>query len=303
MIRILLFISLLFIIPSQSLWAEQRRIIQTNEVVVLFDAPLETVAKEITAAYPRLKSELEGTFRWKLNFRPTILLIKDRKTFQKITGNDFFVAFAVPRQKRIVIDYSKMNRHPFTLDVTLKHELCHLLLHHHIRKATLPKWIDEGISQWASDGISELIMDRKRSVLDEVTLSGNYIRIHALTYRFPRNRLSLLLAYEQSKSLVSYIIDEFGENGMLTILRHLKTGDEADVAIRKALSLSSGELESRWYSHLKKRRTWFVYLATHLYDILFFFAALTAIFGSIKLVIRKRAYKDDDDDEADEDAL
>jgi len=62
-------------------------------VVVLFEEPLEVVAKDVMTLYGKLKSELEEMFGWKLDFRPTVILIKDRKTFQKMTGNDFFVAF------------------------------------------------------------------------------------------------------------------------------------------------------------------------------------------------------------------
>jgi len=132
-------------------------------------------------------------------------------------------------------------------------------------------------------------------VLDEAILSGNIIRIRRMTRRFPKDKLSLLLAYEESKSFVQYIKEEFGENGILSILGHLKNGDEVETAIPKVLSISFDELEERWYRDLRRKRTWFVYLATHLYEILFFLAALTAIFGFVKLMIKKKAYKDEDE--------
>lgn len=76
-----------------------------------------------------------------------MLLIKDGKTFHRIAKNSLIVAIAIPEQYLIVIDYSKVHIHPFTLEVTLKHDVCHLLLHHHIPGDNLPKWLDEGISQ------------------------------------------------------------------------------------------------------------------------------------------------------------
>ncbi len=299
MIRLSFFIFLLFIVSFESLYAVQRPVIQTNEVVVIFDEPLSVAAKEVSAIYPALKSELETALRWKLDFRPTVLLVKETQSFKRMTGSDFFVAFAVPRKKLIVIDYSKMHNHPFTLGITLKHELCHLLLHHHIGTDNLPKWLDEGVAQWVSDGISELIMDKKR-VLDEAILSGNYLPLNALTHRFPRDRRSVSLAYEESKSLVMYMEKEFGEDEILSLLSYLKHGDEIDAAIRKSFSISLDELEKKWRQYLRRTTTWLVYVAIHIYDILFFLTALTAIYGFIRLMIKKRAYKDEDGDGEDE---
>ncbi|MDM8524125.1 peptidase MA family metallohydrolase [Desulfococcaceae bacterium HSG8] len=294
--KILFLICLLLIIQAHSL-AKQRPFVQTNEVIVFFDGPLEKAAREIAAIYPGLKSEMEEIIGWELNYRPAILLVHDAETFRKMVNHDMFVAFAAPRKKLIVIDYSKMNGRRFKLRITLKHEVCHLLLHHHIGTANLPRWLDEGVSQWASDGLSELIMDRKRYLLDKAALTGKYLSLRELTRAFPRDKLSLSLAYEQSKSLVKYVEEEFGENKILEILGYLKSGDNINTAIRKSISISPDELESRWHRYLRRRTTWFVYLAANIYEILFFLSALAAIYGFIKSGIRKRAYRDEEEEE------
>jgi hypothetical protein len=265
-------------------------------VVVVFQEPLRTAAKEVTDIYPGLKAELEKALMWRLNFRPEVLLIRDRERFVRMAGSDLFVAFAVPQRNVVVIDYSKMHTDPFTLGTTLKHELCHLLLHHHIRRTKLPKWLDEGVAQWVSGGVAEIIMDTKRSVLKEVTLSGDYIRIDELADGFPHDRRSLLLAYEESKSLVEYIDRRFGRKAMLEILDYLKDGQDVEVAILKCLSVPLDELEQRWHRHLRKKTTWFTYLTAHLYRILFFLAALVTIIAFIRVMIQKRRRYEDEDE-------
>lgn len=287
-----------FIILFQPVYAEQTGIVQTNEVIVLFEEPLRLAGKEVADIYPGLKRELEKTLGLRLDFKPKVLLINERKTFERMAGSNLIVAFAVPQKRLVVIDYSKMHTHPFTLRTTLKHELCHLLLGHHIRRAHLPKWLDEGVAQWVSDGIAEIIMDQKRSVLKEATLSGDYIGMDHLTESFPDDRESLLLAYEESKSLVEYVNSKFGKDGIRTILNHLKDGDEVDVAIQKGLSIPLDELERRWHHHLRKSTTWFTYLARNLYGILFFLAAVITIYGFIRLLIKKRRYEDLDEDDS-----
>jgi hypothetical protein len=232
-----------------------------------------------------------------VNFRPTVLLVNESETFQRMAGTNLIVAFAVPERNLMVIDYSKMRTDPFTIETTMKHELCHLLLHNNIKEENLPRWLDEGICQWVSDGIAEIIMTQKRSVLDEAVLSGRYISIRALTGRFPRDKRYLVLAYEESKSLVEYMMGAFGEEAVLSVLKYLEDGVEVEEAIIRGLSISLDELESRWLQHLKRKITWVTYLINHLYEILFFLAAMAMIYGFVRRLMKKRAYKDEEEED------
>ncbi len=300
MIRLFLYVyfslSSLFIIPLCSAGSEQYAVIKTEYAVIRFNPLLKGAANNVAEIYKGLTSELENNLKWRSDFIPEILLIKENKLFQQITGNTFFVAFAIPEKNLIVIDYSKMNVHPFSLSITLKHELCHLLLHHHIRRENLPKWLDEGICQHVSDGISEIIID-KRSVLNEAVISESLIPLNVLSRSFPGDKHSLALAYEESKSIAEYIIKEFGRESFLSFLNDLKNEVNFSEAVYHNFSISFEGLEERWHLYLKNRITWFVYFSIHIYEILFFFSALITIYGFIRLVIKKREYQDKEDDE------
>jgi len=293
--RVLLILLFLLIALPESLLATEA-VFQNEEVVVQFEKPLENAAKEVADIYPAVKAELENTFKWRLDFRPTIILIKDSKTFQKIVESGLVVAVAVPQKNLIVINNSKMNVHPFTLEITLKHELCHLMLHHHISEGNLPKWLNEGISQWSSGGVAEIIMGESRDVLKQASLSGEFISLRGLTDKFPGDERAVLLAYEESKSIVEYIIREFGASGLLQVLSYLRDGDDIDTAIFKGLSLPLQELENRWHDYLRKRTTWFIYFSNNLYNILFFLAGLILTYGFIRFLLKKKAYKDGKED-------
>jgi hypothetical protein len=296
----LVFTVFLFIMFHGLLHAAQRSTLRDKEVIVLFDEPLRVAAEEVASIYPILKKELENSLARPVNFRPTVLLVKKSETFQRMAGSDLIVAFAIPEKRLMVIDYSKTITDPFSIETTIKHELCHLLLHNHMKEESLPRWLDEGICQWVSDGIAEIIMTQKGAVLDEAILSGRYISIRALTGRFPRDKRYLVLAYEESKSLVEYMISSFGEEAVLSVLNHLEDGVEADMAILRGLSISLDELESRWHHHLKRRIIWVTYLINHLYEILFFLAAMAMIYGFIRRVMKKRAYRDEEEEEEEE---
>ncbi|MGD8226868.1 MAG: peptidase MA family metallohydrolase [Desulfobacteraceae bacterium] len=287
----------LFVIFHGSLHGAQRGTLQDKGVLILFDEPLRVAAEEAVTLYPRLKKELEERLARPVNFRTTIVLVKESETFKRMAGTGLIVAFAIPEKNLMVIDYSKTRIDPFSIETTMKHELCHLLLHNHIKEGNLPKWLDEGICQWVSDGISEIIMTQKKSVLDEAILSGRHISIRALTGRFPRDERYLVLAYEESKSLVEYIISAFGEEALLSMLNDLTEGVEVDAAILRSLSISLDELESRWHQQLKREITWVTYLINHLYEILFFLAAMAMIYGFIRGLMKKRAYRDEEEEE------
>ena len=292
---IITFIALLL---SPYVPAAQQLVLQDPNIVVIYDPPLDSAAGEIIRIYPEIKLELEELFNWGLGIRPQVLLVGDTPAFQKITGNNLFVAFAVPEKNLIVIDYSRMNIHPFTLSITLKHELCHLLLHQHIRPENLPKWLDEGICQWVSDGIGELFVNRNLSGLDAAVMSGRTIPFRKLTNYFPRDKASLMLAYEQSKSLIGFIDRQYGNSAILNLLEHLKNGDTVEEAVRDSLGISIGRLEKEWLDYLESTPRWLVFLANNIYGILFFLAAVLTFLGFIRLLRRrKRVYEEWEEEE------
>jgi len=101
---------------------------------------------------------------WPIGFHTTYVLLTEGG-LEQMAGTRRIVALAIPAQNLILLDLSKMARHTFVLETTMKHELCHLLLHSYIHGTLLPKWLDEGVCQWASNGMAEIIMEPKSSSL------------------------------------------------------------------------------------------------------------------------------------------
>ena len=276
----------------------QSLVLQNDELIVAYESSLEGAAAEMLRIYPDLKQELEKIIGWDLDIKPQVVLVKNTRIFQKLSGNKLFVAFAVPEKNLIVIDYSRMNLHPFSLRVTFKHELCHLLLHRHISKHRLPRWLEEGICQWVSDGIGELFIDKSGSGLDAAIMAGRVLHLRRLARNFPRDKPSLTLAYEQSKSVVNYIDRHYGKGAIPDLLGHLKNGESMEAAATKSLGISSDELEKDWLSHLESTPRWLVYLADNLYGILFFVAALLTILGFIRRIMRRKAWESEEEEDS-----
>lgn len=274
--------------------------IESGDIVVRFERPLLNMAKEIVRLFPSVRDELATLLQWEFRFRPEVILIRDDKTFRMIARSEMVVAFADPERQLIVIDCSRVGTHPFDLDVTFKHELCHLLLHAHI-PVGLPRWFDEGVAQWVTGGLAEIFIDDRKSVLMEAALAGRLFRFDDLSARFPEDRHGLVLAYEQSRSVVEYIVESYGTPRLLRLLNALEDGSSMDDAVQKDLGLTMGELERDWVSHLNKKRvTWPIYISKNLYEILFFFASLIAIIAAAKIIagrLTRRVSRGEEDEE------
>jgi len=289
--RFFLLFIFLFHILLHPLFAGNK-VLQTKEVIVIFEEHQAGAAEEVSRIYPSVKSELVKNLGWGVDFKPNVLLDRGGKTIRRNTGSDIFIAYAIPQRNLIVLDTSRVYAKPFSLESALKHELCHLLIHRNIED--LPRWLDEGVCQWVSGGISEFMTEDGKEALRNAIVSGRLIGIRELV-RFPPEDTAL--AYEESKSIVEYIESEFGQQGILKILAHLKEGYSLDDSIQKGLSVTTSELNEKWQAYLKKESGWFSYFSSNLYEILFFIAALATAYAFMRMLKKKKEHIDEPGDD------
>jgi hypothetical protein len=143
--------------------------------------------------------------------------------------------------------------------------------------------------------LAEIISEGSRSVLRDAALSNRLIRIERLTQSFPSDGRDLILAYEESRSIVEYVKERFGVSGVRGVLERMSMGDDLEDAVRKSLLISPDELEKQWRSSISRKNLWPSYIRDYLYEALFLFAALITICGFFRFLKRKREYKDEDD--------
>ena len=153
----------------------------------MYDDGLENAAAAVVQTYPAIYDGLEKIIGWEVDFTPTIYLVNTHERFERMSGHSLVVGFAVPEKMLIVIDYSKIVSDPFSMSSIVEHELCHLLLHKNISRMNLPKWLDEGVAQWASGGIADIIM-ADNSRIDSAVVSGRQIPFILSCSEFPRGQ-------------------------------------------------------------------------------------------------------------------
>ncbi len=275
--------------------AESLESIDTAYAIVFYEPGAVHGAEKTAEIYPEIKSLTEKLFQRYYPRKAVIVLVANRQRFVQMAGHPITVAYAVPSKNLIVMDYSVTAVRPYSLETTLTHEFCHLLLHLHVPK--IPRWLDEGLCQWASGGIDEIIYNRDRSALKRAAVTGNFIPFENLAARFPAAERARILAYEQSKSFVSYLAGEYGKEKLLEVLDRLASGKSTENAFYETYQKELEQMESSWRDSMGKNYNWLVYISSHLYEILFAAGALLTVAAFLKMVLRKHRYKDEDIDE------
>jgi Peptidase MA superfamily len=275
--------------------AAGREVFNGQGIVIRFEPPLRNAAVSLAGIYPRVKADLEAKTGWNVGFAPLVVLIRENREFRKYADSDLVTAYAVPGRDLIVIDYSKVGKTPFDLQSTLEHELCHLLLHR-MAGTDIPRWLDEGVAQWASGGAVDIMNPEEKDILKQAVLSRSLIPLNELDV-FPEQPRALILAYQESRSFIEFIEREYGTDRLRAVLHALGNGKPPERAIEETLSTEMGALEEKWEASMARRYSWPMYIADHLYWVLFFAAGVVTLVGYLKFRRRLKNYRDEEGDE------
>jgi predicted SprT family Zn-dependent metalloprotease len=278
--RSIVFILLLLLYPPEHSLAD-------NNLLITSEESLKGVKEEVVRMYPSVSNELSQLFNTTITDRIHIHLMTHNE-FIRLTKNRYISAFAIPVRNTIVIDYSRMKNF-YMMKETLKHELCHLFVFK-IAGAEPPRWVDEGFCQWVTSGISEIILGRTEKTLRRAVISNRLIPIDTLS-TFPPDRIGLSLAYEESKSFTGFLIKSYGEKRFLNFIKGFKGQNSMEALFLKTFGASLSEAQKQWISSLREGPQVFRFIAEHIYEILFFVAAMLTVVGFIALLLRKRAMK------------
>jgi len=277
--------------------ADERVVFQSRDLLVIGQSSAEPTARYLQQLYPKVMAELEQSIGWKLGYRPTVVLVEDRRLFEQMSGSPYVSAYATPREGALTINLQAVSSQVYVLNETFKHELCHLVLHDHIRRSHIHKWLDEGVCQWVSGSVGELLINSKDFAAGAIDLSRHAFPLRLLAHRFPEDKHALFLAYEESRQFVDYITAQYGRQALLNILKAMEAGDETNEAVFKSLSKPLDSIEVEWFKQLKRRDIWVIWIGQYLYEILFFAAACLSIAAFIKLRIKRRRYLEEESEE------
>lgn len=128
------------------------------------------------------------------------------------------------------------------------HEISHLMLN----QATWnpfnspPNWLDEGLAVY----LQETQESRFRQILDNAVEDGQLIPVRALNSSFPLDPDQALLSYAESWSIVTFIIETYGDEALASMIAVFREEVSYEEAAQSALGFGIDELDRQWKAAL-----------------------------------------------------
>jgi hypothetical protein len=126
----------------------------------------------------------------------------------------------------------------------LPHEITHLIVHETVfgPYGDIPRWLDEGLAMY-SEG--PMTADYQK-ILNTAIASNSLMSIRSLSSGFPTDSNKAYLAYAESNSVVTYLIETYGWDKMKALLEIFKDGSTYDNALKKVYNFDTSVLDKEW---------------------------------------------------------
>jgi hypothetical protein len=125
---------------------------------------------------------------------------------------------------------------------TLRHELSHVVtaVAGESPFAQLPAWLDEGTAVYAQGDPQGF-----GAAVDRAVDRGNVFSVRSIT-SYPGDPEKVNLFYGQSWSLVSFLIDTYGDDKFARLFAEIKSGNTTDTALEAVYGFDQGGLDDEW---------------------------------------------------------
>ncbi|MEI6046299.1 MAG: peptidase MA family metallohydrolase, partial [Chloroflexota bacterium] len=127
----------------------------------------------------------------------------------------------------------------------IPHELSHVVLYQHLGHKHAPRWLDEGLAVYNQNVIAPEYDD----IVKNAYRQNQLLTLASLNHDFPSDGETAKLAYAQSRSLVTFFINNYGDAVWSNLLDQLRYGD-IDQAMEKVFGVKLATMEEEWHNSL-----------------------------------------------------
>jgi tetratricopeptide (TPR) repeat protein len=195
----------------------------------------------------KVLDETWDDFERKLGFvpqHPVTVVLQTAKAFFDTTRAPGWVA--AWNDGTIRVPVAGLDRPTPGLVRVLRHELAHSFVASRTG-ANCPTWLQEGLAQWLEGGDP----GREDAALARLARSNPLPRLAALEEPFVGlSEGQALLAYAGSLSAVSYIVKQYGIDGVRRVIASLALGRTAADALPTSLGVTYADLQRAWEQKL-----------------------------------------------------
>ncbi len=193
---------------------------------------------------------------------PDLYLFANRSLFEKAGGRSLLSGFYTTSAPYPGI-YIKADTLVSEQRQTLTHEYVHLLLAERAPRVELPAWVNEGTATYyeLSLGLeSERLVVSQREVFSkadrvrQAATTGSLIPLAQLEslreWNAQTDPARVSQQYAQAYMAVRYLVERFGEKGLVALLNDLSQGTQLPTALQRATGVSYSTFESDWKAWL-----------------------------------------------------
>lgn len=128
------------------------------------------------------------------------------------------------------------------------HELTHVLVGHLTFSCLgdVPTWLNEGLAVYGEGGPEAQFNQQFEAALANDSL----ISVRALSGNFSEDPSAADLSYGESYSLVNFLIEEYGRDKMLALLRALRDGVKLETALHTIYGFDLDGFEDAWRARI-----------------------------------------------------
>ncbi|MFC1917347.1 peptidase MA family metallohydrolase [Chloroflexota bacterium] len=130
----------------------------------------------------------------------------------------------------------------------IAHELTHLVIHQITFSAygNLPTWLEEGLAMYAEGDLEGVFLQ----ALYQAVIDEKLITVRSMASPFSAYAGESVLAYAESYSVASFLVDAYGKEEMFELLKTFKQGSSYDTALLKVYGFDMDGLNTIWQNYL-----------------------------------------------------
>ncbi len=130
----------------------------------------------------------------------------------------------------------------------IPHEIAHLFFYQQINTnlASWPSWMDEGFAQYFEFNSSDPALSR----VERAAQAGQLTPLRYIGGSFGQDPGEVRLAYDQSLSVVVFMLETWGEEGLEALINEIRAGATINDALLGAFDLTFEQFEASWITWL-----------------------------------------------------
>jgi hypothetical protein len=172
-----------------------------------------------------------------------------------LTGREWVSGQAHPELGVAVVAIPFEEGYTSRMDRYIPHEITHLLVYQAVTPVSyryVPEWLDEGLAT----AHERLPTPEYAIALEEAHAQGRLLPLEDLCVPFSPDSQTAFLAYAQSSSVVQFIRERYGAQGVRALLAAYADGASCRGGVQEALNVNLNGLETAWRASLEPQAPW-----------------------------------------------